>query len=86
MPATSFSESRLLWKCRRGTRELDMILQGFVKHHFHALPEQEQVRFLGLLDSEDTLLIHWLCMGGTPDCPETAHIVDLIVSATSRSG
>ncbi len=63
-----------------------MILHAFAMHHYHALSDRERTRFLGLLDNEDDLLIQWLCLGGVPGCPETASIVDLIVSKTAGQG
>ena len=51
---------KILWKCRRGSLELDIILNRFFQHSYASLsPEQQQV-FDQLLDQSDLLLTSWL--------------------------
>jgi len=58
--------SRLRWRCRRGTRELDLILQRFLERGHGALDEAGRRRFERLLECEDDRLQSWLVNGETP--------------------
>lgn len=48
------------WRCRRGTKELDVILTRFLEAHFDALTNEELVEFKKFLDVQDTELWYWL--------------------------
>ena len=52
--------SRLRWRCRRGTREMDLLLQRFLDAVYPALPEAEQRVFERLLDETDPDLLDWI--------------------------
>ncbi|MGI9311082.1 MAG: succinate dehydrogenase assembly factor 2 [bacterium] len=77
----SVADARLRWRCRRGTKELDLILSAFATRHYPRLTAVEQRRFARLLDCADPQLADWLCGGATPDDPEMASIVERILSA-----
>ncbi len=72
---------RILWKCRRGTRELDLTLENFVRLHYQELPGQARTEFQSLLEYDDSLLIDWLCLQKIPDVPEVREIVSRIRSS-----
>ncbi|WP_423907121.1 succinate dehydrogenase assembly factor 2 [Candidatus Spongiihabitans sp.] len=57
---------QLLWRCRRGTKELDLILSTFVADYYHELSKNEENEFNKLLEVEDTVLTEWLCYKVTP--------------------
>ena len=44
------------WRCRRGMRELDALLQFFLEHHHEDLPEELKDRFRAWLDLTDPML------------------------------
>ena len=44
---------RLVWRCRRGLLELDLILQNFVNTEFKQLDFDELIAFNALLDWPD---------------------------------
>ena len=73
---------RILWKCRRGTRELDLTLENFVRSHYQGLSEEARAEFQSLLEYDDSLLIDWLCHQKKPDVPEIEEIVSRIWSAS----
>ena len=75
---------RLRWRCRRGTRELDLILTAFVDAHYDGLSEAERRRFERLLESADPQLTDWLCHDAQPADKEIASIVKRIL-ATHRA-
>ena len=46
-------KNRLIWACRRGMLELDILLSRFVEEHYDLLSEDEKLRFDVLLECED---------------------------------
>ena len=68
--------SRLRWRCRRGVRELDVLLERFLDA---GLAETSDARAdcEQLLEQPDPLLIEWLILGAPPPC-ELEDIVERI--------
>lgn len=51
---------RLVWGCRRGMLELDLMLRQFLDEAYPALAEADQLCFQNLLTCEDQDLFGWL--------------------------
>jgi len=64
------SRPRLEWLCRRGTKELDLLLQTWLSQEYGRSSEAEQLAFQGLLDWPDDKLIHLLLGLGGADLPD----------------
>jgi antitoxin CptB len=47
------SRSRLAWRCRRGTQELDLLLLGWLARCFESASTQERAAFAALLELPD---------------------------------
>ncbi len=45
--------SQLRWRCRRGMRELDMLLLAYVEQVYPGAPEDERAAFRRLLTTPD---------------------------------
>ena len=73
--------ARLRWRCRRGTRELELVLLGFIERQFATLTAEEQRLLDALLDTQDPELSDWLLGGQTPKDHGMARIVARILSA-----
>lgn len=58
---------KVLWRCRRGTKELDLILGTFAKNWYGSLDQRLKVQFDRLLQMQDPLLAEWLCFDHEPD-------------------
>ncbi|HWU69523.1 MAG TPA: succinate dehydrogenase assembly factor 2 [Stenotrophobium sp.] len=54
------NKARLKWLCRRGMKELDVVLERYLATRFDAAPERERNAFAGLLDSEDPEIWSWV--------------------------
>jgi antitoxin CptB len=52
--------SRLKWQCRRGTKELDFLLNRYLETEYPVATQQEQAWFMELLKLEDDKLIEIL--------------------------
>jgi antitoxin CptB len=63
MTAGAVSEDRLKrlrWRCRRGTRELDALLGGWLEARRDSIDAGELATFDALLDQQDPVLWDWL--------------------------
>ena len=54
------SVAKLKWRCRRGTKELDYLLEGYLDRFYRQANKDEQVLFVELLTLQDTQLILFL--------------------------
>ncbi len=45
--------AKLRWQCRRGMKELDLLLENYLANHYLLADEAEQARFAELLTLED---------------------------------
>jgi antitoxin CptB len=72
---------RLRWRCRRGMRELDVLLERYVDEQFCAACDDDQAAFTRLLDTEDTI-IYAYCLGQAAP-PE--HLKGVIQQITAKS-
>ncbi|MGH8643190.1 MAG: succinate dehydrogenase assembly factor 2 [Gammaproteobacteria bacterium] len=60
---------RLKWRCRRGVRELDLILGEFLETRFGTLSRNQQELFGHLLDQNDQDILAWLAGKSPPETP-----------------
>jgi antitoxin CptB len=72
---------RLAWDCRRGMKELDIVLQPFAEQHFATLDRTGQEAFLDLLDAADPDLFDWFTAGVVPADAQTAATVRRVLAA-----
>ena len=70
--------AELRWRSRRGTRELDLILLGFLSAGYENLTPQDRRAYARLLDTPDPDLMTWLFGRATPADPEIAKLVQAI--------
>jgi len=69
--------SKLRWRCRRGTKELDDVLQRFLDEAYPDLSEAEQAAFESLLEQQDPELAAWI-LGGEAAPGEWRCVVERI--------
>ena len=43
-------KARLKWQCRRGMRELDLLLEEFLEHRYQSLSQPDRDAFARLLE------------------------------------
>ena len=75
---TGPDQNRLSWQCRRGMRELDELLMGFLSLRYSSLDHAEQKTFESLLDYPDAVLLELLMGRMTPADRDVANIVQEI--------
>ena len=74
---------RLRWRCRRGTREMDLILDRFLGAVGDTLDETEGRDLERLLDESDQDLLDWIFGRSPPPDSALAALVDRIRSASA---
>ena len=70
------SRSRLRWQCRRGMRELDVLLIDYLDQRYIEAGEREMLAFERLLSLSDPELVAYLLFGETPEDSELELIVN----------
>lgn len=73
--------ARLRWRCRRGMRELDAILENFVEDSVPSLNDAEIASFEAILDLPDPTLHAYLVGRSAPDDPLITSLIDRIRSS-----
>ena len=75
---------RLRWRCRRGMRELDVLLTRYLDEHYVRASGEDQEAFRTLLESPDPL-IHAYCLGReVPPTQVLASLIGLITRPGTR--
>ncbi|MEQ8798840.1 MAG: succinate dehydrogenase assembly factor 2 [Salinisphaeraceae bacterium] len=69
---------RIRWLCRRGMKELDVLLERFYRAEFEALSAAEVSAFRGLLEHEDPDLYALLLGSQPPADPVSAGLAERI--------
>lgn len=67
--------NRVRWLCRRGMKELDIIMNRYRENIYVTLPEQEQQYFKDFLALDDPDIYSWV-MGRTS--PESEHYATIV--------
>ena len=70
----TFNRAQLRWRCRRGTRELDAVLQGFLDREFDTLDERQKSAFASVLNLPDPEVYAYLAQRSQPADPDIAAI------------
>ena len=66
---------KLRWRCRRGAKELDVMLENYLNREFLTASKTDQALMVQLLDAQDPDLLRWF-MG--QDQPSDANLARLI--------
>ena len=70
-------DGRLRWRCRRGMKELDILLTRYLDERYAKAPAGEQDAFRGLLEIQDPL-IYAYCLGQEPAPEHLAGLIDRV--------
>ena len=72
---------RLRWRCRRGMRELDVVLQRYLERRYPRAPAAEQRAFESLLELQDPQLFAYVLGSDAPADPESINVIARIADA-----
>jgi antitoxin CptB len=83
-PTATQELGRLRWRCRRGMKELDVLLARYVEEHYSEAPPSVQRAFIELLESPDPV-IYAYCMGRMqPPTPLLSSVIERITRHAPR--
>jgi antitoxin CptB len=71
---------KLRWRCRRGMKELDILLERYVEQGFSAASCAEQAAFQQLLETQDTV-IYAYCLGQERPPDHLAALIERITAS-----
>jgi antitoxin CptB len=74
-PSADVALRRALWRCRRGVKELDLLLERFARGRLLEATPAERAGFEELLGLPDPQLAGYLLGGIDPAGPTLAHLV-----------
>jgi antitoxin CptB len=73
-------DRKLIWRCRRGMKELDVLLERYVRERYRQASGDDRVAFGRLLDLPDPDLADYFFGHATPHDPEIARLARLIAT------
>jgi len=78
--------NRILWKCRRGMREIDLLLREFSKEHLSNL-DIENIELLDLiLDRDDQSLYDYIFKNISLGNSEQEKFIDMYLKKFTKQG
>ena len=66
---------QLVWRCRRGVRELDVLLGRFLDTEYPQLSASQKMAFERMLEVQDPIIMDWLFSKSQPQDPELEMLV-----------
>ncbi len=84
--ALDLQARRLLWRCRRGMKELDVVLERFARHALPGASARERGALEDLLSLPDPVLAGYLLGGNTPPEPHLAVLAGAIRAYVAKEG
>lgn len=78
--------NKLRWRCRRGTRELDVLLSRYFENYYSQAADEEQKTFAEILEWPDPKLYVLLCAAPSQVERETSnpHLAQIVRSIHAR--
>ncbi|MEN7343144.1 MAG: succinate dehydrogenase assembly factor 2 [Pseudomonadota bacterium] len=72
----------LKWRCRRGMRELDQLLAGYLVQHYASAETRLQDAFVRLLELQDPVIFGYLVRREVAEDEDIREIIERILSDT----
>jgi antitoxin CptB len=73
--------AQLRWRCRRGLRELDVLLERYLRERYPSAPAAEQQAFAALLDLPDPELLAYVMRRQVPADPHWVHVIEKLTDS-----
>ena len=70
--------SRLRWLCRRGMKELDVVMSGYLDRYYAKASAQDQAHFRVLLEMQDPELYGLLLGRSLIDDPDLERFIEFL--------
>ncbi len=75
--------SKLLWRCRRGMKEMDLVLLAYLDKHYDQADAIEKQAFIDILELQDPDLFAYLIGRQSPADPAHQHVLEKIRTSFS---
>lgn len=75
----------LQWRCRRGMRELDQLLSGYLRQHYASAESRDQQAFVRLLELQDPEIFAYLVRREVAQDEAIAAIIERILRDTDTA-
>lgn len=79
-------DGRLVWRCRRGMKELDLVLMRYLRERWPAAAADERAQFERILELPDPLLAAYLTGRETAPDPRLQQVLDLLGGGLPAAG
>ena len=73
-------QRKLVWQCRRGIKEVEVLLVPFFERHYANLSASDQALFEKLLEQHDVEMFEWFTHRSQPEQPDLARIVHMVMN------
>lgn len=70
---------RLRWQCRRGIKEVEVLLLPFFEERYVGLSDDDKRLFEKLLEQHDVEMFEWFTHRSKPEAPDLARIVSMVL-------
>lgn len=70
--------SRLRWRCRRGTKELDIVMNRYLQERYETANPEEQESFNVLLGVEDPIIFDMLMDKTTSEDADQQALIEIL--------
>jgi len=70
------NDNQLVWRCRRGIRELDVLFGRFLESNYANLDARQKAAFERLLEVQDPVIMDWLFRKTETEDAELAELID----------
>ncbi len=77
-PAPDPEMGRLVWRCRRGMKELDLLLTGYLRERWAQAGPAERTAFEHILELPDPLLAAYLMERDAPSDPDLQSLLAVL--------
>ncbi len=72
----TLEERKVIYRARRGLKELDIYFDPYVKQYYLTAPVEEKALFAELVDQEDPDLLDWFMAVAEPPKAELKVLID----------
>lgn len=76
----SLHDRKVIYRARRGLKELDMYFDPYVRQYYLTAPEADKQAFAMLIEQEDPDLLDWFMAVSTPAHTEMGRMVEKLKS------
>ena len=73
----------LAWQCRRGIKEIEVLLIPFLEEHYEQESREVREAFIKLLAEADLDLFEWFTHRDEPEDPQLTWIVNVVLERLS---